>query len=52
MCRATRLFHGDNLVPDLGVITSEECTAVDHHVNLVGASGNRVLRLSNFEVDP
>ena len=41
MCRATGLFHRDDLVPHFGVIASQEGAAVDHHVNLVGASGNR-----------
>src|SRR5690606_19767608 len=44
------LFDGDDLVEDGAVAAGEEGAAVDHHVDLVGAGGDRVLGVGDLDV--
>ena len=43
-----RVLHSDDLVEDEAVVAGEERSAVDHHVDLVGAVAHRVARIGEL----
>ena len=47
---ADGLLDGHDLVVDEAVLPGEECTAVDDHVDLVGAGRDRVLGVGKLDV--
>ena len=48
---AAGLLDGDDLVEHLEVAAGQEGAAVDHHVDLVGAGGDRVPRVGELDLE-